>query len=160
MATAHCFGCRTSTPLRNPSHATSSNGRNLLKGTCSVCGRACCRIVAGSQAGGRLHHADDLPADHIITIIKHRDPNQPIPVFLDALGDKRVREIARLPLADLLYHDVIFLGMGRRSKDINEVVLASKMRYETHLQRRPHLLNVPGRPRPRRQREDEDEGED
>jgi hypothetical protein len=135
----------------------------MLKGTCSVCGRLCCRIVAGSgatpQHGGRLHRADDLPDDHIISVIKNRDPNVPIPAFLDLLGDRRVREIARLPLADLLFYDVIFLGMGKRSKDINEVVLGAKARYETHLQRRPQVAQVPARPRPRRIREDEEDEE-
>ena len=38
MTEAYCVKCKKKTEMKNPQEVTMKNGRNAMKGNCSVCG--------------------------------------------------------------------------------------------------------------------------
>jgi len=102
--------------------------------------RAVGGAVQTGQGGGALHRADALPENHIIKIMKafEGDPEDPedVNAFFTEIGDNGMREIARLPAYDLIRSDVVFLGVGKKSKRLNTLIVEAKRRYDHKLQRR------------------------
>ena len=54
----HCIKCKIITETLNPSYSITKNNRNMIKGTCAVCGRTKCQFVRSSDvpavSGGDL----------------------------------------------------------------------------------------------------------
>ena len=88
------------------------------------------------QEGAALHRADALPADHIIRRMKEWDGTGGLNAFFEEMGDNGTRDIARLPAYDLIQSGAVFLGVGRKSRQLNEIITEAKKRYDFKLQRR------------------------
>jgi hypothetical protein len=96
------------------------------------------RVAGGAltMAGGALHRADALPADHIIKRMKAWDGEGGLDAFFEEMGENGTRDIARLPAYDLLQSGEVFLGVGKKSKQLNTIITEAKKRYDVHLQKR------------------------
>ena len=56
----YCVKCKRKTDTLNLQHAISKNSRNMLKGTCSVCGTTKNKFVsAGLKKGGDLTNSNN-----------------------------------------------------------------------------------------------------
>jgi hypothetical protein len=44
---AYCVKCKAKREMKDPKEATSANGRNMMKGTCPVCGTKMNLFVKG-----------------------------------------------------------------------------------------------------------------
>lgn len=50
---AYCMKCKEKREMLEPKQGTTSNGKPIVKGTCSVCGSRTCRIGRAPALEGR-----------------------------------------------------------------------------------------------------------
>ncbi len=50
MAEAYCVKCKKKTDMKDPHEVTMKNGRQAMKGTCSVCGTSVQTFLSDKKA--------------------------------------------------------------------------------------------------------------
>lgn len=55
MSDMYCVKCKRKTNTNNISNNVSKNGKNMLQGTCDICGTKKTKFVSNSQSGGMLN---------------------------------------------------------------------------------------------------------
>lgn len=71
---SYCISCKKNTGSKNEKKSVSSNGRNMLKGNCSVCNGKKCKFVAGTNKKGGMFGREQMTEFNEDSYKKNKGP--------------------------------------------------------------------------------------